>query len=253
MSTTDLLSSRVAGEGYPVVFLHGFLESNTMWDDLSDDLAKDYMCIFIELPGHGESPHFTEDHPSIDTMMQKVKRTLLTITKNEFSVVGHSLGGYVALNLVASYSNFKGKLILLNSHPWEDSKIKKEERNRVIKVVQKNKAFFIRTAIPNLYRNPGKQNSNIEKLVFEALKMDQFSIENSLEAMRDRKNNESVMKGLRDKCLVIQGEHDHLIDSNRMQETCKDLKNSFTLVKGAGHMAHHEDGEKVLETIKKFI
>ncbi len=253
MSTTDLLNYRVVGEGYPVLFLHGFLESNTMWEKLSDELAEKYSCIFMELPGHGKSHRFDGGQPSINIMMEKVKKTLLTITKDEFSIVGHSLGGYVALNLVASYSDFKGKLILLNSHPWEDSALKKGERDRVIKVVQQNKDFFIRTAIPNLYRNPENQSDNIEKLVLEAVRMDKYSIENTLKAMRNRASHESIMKKMSARCMVIQGQYDHLIDSDRMQQICIDQNNSFKLVKNAGHMAHHEDHEKVLEAIGDFI
>ncbi len=253
MSTTDLLNYRVVGDGYPVLFLHGFLESNTMWEKLSEELAEKYSCILMELPGHGKSHRFEGDQPSINKMMEKVKKTLLTITNNEFSIVGHSLGGYVALNFVASHPGFKGKLILLNSHPWEDSESKQEERNRVIKVVQQNKDFFIRTAIPNLYRNPQKQSNNVEKLVFEALRMDKYSIENTLKAMRDRENSESVMKKMSANCMVIQGQYDHLIDSDRMQQICIDQNNSFTLLKSAGHMAHHEDREKVLAAISGFI
>ena len=51
-SEGNKLNYRVSGNGYPVVFLHGFLESVSMWDYIN---IQDVQSIFIDLPGHGKS------------------------------------------------------------------------------------------------------------------------------------------------------------------------------------------------------
>ena len=253
MSDTDLLNYRVVGDGHPVLFLHGFLESNRMWDNLTEDIAEKYKCIFIELPGHGQSIEFNAEPPSIEGMVEKVKRTLLHITSNAYSIVGHSLGGYVALSLVESHPNFSSKLVLLNSHPWEDSQSKKTERERVINVVEKSKELFIQTAIPNLYRNPNKQESNIKTLISDALQMTKTSIQDSLAAMKNRSDRTKVLEELKNDCLVIQGQYDHLIDADKMLSLTSELNTKFTSIQNAGHMAHHEAPKEVVREIKKFI
>jgi pimeloyl-ACP methyl ester carboxylesterase len=247
-----LLNYRVVGDGYPVVFLHGFLESNTMWDELALSLTLKYKCIFIELPGHGKSEPLTEI-PSIIAFAKRVSKTIAEVTDQPFSLVGHSLGGYVALKVVELLKTFDERLILLNSHPWEDSISKKEERNRVIEVVNKNKALFIQTAIPNLYRSPEQHSSKITTLVYEAMKMESTSIIDTLVAMRDRSDKTQVMSGLKERCLVIQGKHDHLIDSDKMEKSTIDYSNRFQIILNAGHMAHQESKEEVIKGIGAFI
>ena len=54
MSMVSRLNYSIFGNGYPVVFLHGFLESNSMWDYLSLENLN-VQCVLIELPGHGKS------------------------------------------------------------------------------------------------------------------------------------------------------------------------------------------------------
>lgn len=253
MTNKDLLNYRVVGNGSPVLFLHGFLESNSMWEGLTEELSNKQRCIFIELPGHGQSLDFTEEIHTIETMMNAVKRTLQSIAIEQFSIVGHSLGGYVALNLIESNDDFTGKLILLNSHPWEDSPKKKMERDSVIEVVRKNKNLFIQTAIPNLYRRPEAQQKNIRNLIAEASKMSPSSIENVLKAMKNRPDRTKVLRSLKEKCLVIQGEYDHLIDAGNMQKLTNELNCNYALIKSAGHMAHHEAKSEVIEELNRFI
>lgn len=248
----DLLNYRVVGDGYPVVFLHGFLESNTMWDELASSLALHYKCIFVELPDHGESQPLMEK-PSIDIFAKRVISNLANVTNQPYSLVGHSLGGYVALKIVEQLNAFNERIILLNSHPWEDSTSKKEERNRVIEVVSKNKALFIQTAIPNLYRSPEKHSLKVTSLIDEAMKMDSSSIIDTLVAMRDRSDTTRVMSEIKEKCLVIQGKYDHLIDSVKMEELTVECSNKFQMILNAGHMAHHENKEEVVKGIVTFI
>lgn len=253
MAEQKLLNYRVVGDGYPVVFLHGFLESNTMWEDLTTQLSEKYQCIFIELPGHGNSPDLDEDSPSIDIMAEKVKNTIETLLSCSFSIVGHSLGGYVALKMITLLKTFDQKLILLNSHPWADSATKKKERDRVIAVVEKNKALFIQTAIPNLYKAPIHHKNKISSTIDEAMRMKDSAIIDSLKAMRDRTECQLTMQKLKSNCLVIQGKYDHLIDASRMKDLTDAQDNKLKVIKDAGHMAHHENPKEVVEGIVGFI
>ena len=253
MSIDQTLNYRIVGDGYPVLFLHGFLESNQMWEALLPQFSKYFKCILIELPGHGQSAPFHSIEPSISYMAKSVFHTLEQITSSPVDIVGHSLGGYVALNIIQQLPHFDKKLILLNSHPWKDSDSKKHERNRVIDVVKKNKELFIKTAIPNLYRLPNEQKNNIQEGIDIALKMDNISIINSLKAMRDRKDQSSMLEKITQQCLVVQGEFDHLIPAKKMKAITTQLNNKFSLVTGAGHMAHHESSECVSDLIYRFL
>src|SRR5690554_2904908 len=142
MNKTQTLNYRIVGEGYPVVFLHGFLESNKMWENLEEQLPNLQM-ICIELPGHGQSD-LLDEKLSLNNITIAVKNTILKITSESFSIVGHSLGGYVALHLAEILKPNIDKIILLHSHPWADSKSKKIDRGRAAKVVEYNKHLFLK-------------------------------------------------------------------------------------------------------------
>ena len=131
----QLLSYKIVGKGFPVVFLHGFLESVSMWDYLKLEMMN-FQSILIDLPGHGDSLNEDEDVPSIEYMAFKVKELLIHLNIKDFSVVGHSMGGYVSLvlknELNISSSGFIlncSKVVLLNSNFWEDSEEKKRDRS----------------------------------------------------------------------------------------------------------------------------
>jgi hypothetical protein len=52
------LEHRIIGNGYPIVFLHGFLEDSSMWEHLNLPLKSAYKFVFIDLPGHGKSDKY---------------------------------------------------------------------------------------------------------------------------------------------------------------------------------------------------
>ncbi|MGB1453669.1 MAG: alpha/beta fold hydrolase, partial [Crocinitomicaceae bacterium] len=140
---------KVFGEGPVVLFLHGFLESMSMWDYLP---LKDFRCkkVFIDLPGHGNSKILNNAEPSIESMANEVILILKKEKIKKFHIVGHSMGGYIALSIKEKYKECK-KVILLNSNYWSDSESKKKDRDRVCKIAFKAKDYFLNEAIPNLF------------------------------------------------------------------------------------------------------
>lgn len=248
-----MLNYRVIGDGYPVVFLHGFLESNTMWNTITPGL-NGVKCILIELPGHGKSNFPSEaPHPTLDRISEMVFALIETLGLKNFALTGHSLGGYVALGMYRKKPDEINKLILLNSHPWEDSDIKKAERTQVARIVKKNKSLFLREAIPNLFYRPELHRENIKNLIHEALEIEAEAIAGTVLAMRDRSDYISAMTQLGNKCLVIQGKFDKLIPYDKMKSFTAGTNNVFHLIENAGHMSHLEATEEVCKVLKNFI
>ena len=119
------LNYRVSGNGHPVVFLHGFLESNTMWDYLNFKTKFKKIC--FDLPGHGNSPLDMEQPLTIRSMAKDVK-----IELDEIHVVfvpgsgcyGHNGADDAAYDAALIARAIPGKPILLkwtreDEHAWE--------------------------------------------------------------------------------------------------------------------------------------
>jgi pimeloyl-ACP methyl ester carboxylesterase len=255
---SNRLNYKVLGKGYPVVFLHGFLESLTMWEYLKISNFP-FMSILIDLPGHGASLNEDDKEPSIDFMAFKVQEVLSDLKINNFSVVGHSMGGYVSLFLKENSTNgFKDslnceKVILLNSNFWIDSIQKKIDRLRVAEIVFKNKELFLQTAIPNLFNEPSSYKNQIRKLLEEAILIDEHSIAYSSLAMRNRDYFGSLVKKKPKDFLIIQGEKDTIISFLMMENELKGIPVSYIKIKNVGHMAHIESPKIVENVICDFI
>lgn len=246
-----MLHFTVEGEGKTLVFLHGFLESSSMWSFLDLKCIRT-QNIFIDLPGHGKSSLTdNSEGPSMDFIANEVIKVLNFLKIKSYSIIGHSMGGYVGLLLKEMDSRCE-KVVLLNSNFWEDSEQKKKDRVRVAEIAFKAKKLFIQEAIPNLFGYPEKHSIEIDSLVDEALKMAPESIAYSALAMRERKDFTSKVHNNPTNYFVIHGKLDKLVEIDFLESQLKSSKNLFVLEK-AGHMAHIEQSEEVLMILKEIF
>jgi pimeloyl-ACP methyl ester carboxylesterase len=238
------------GSGKPVVFLHGFLESSSMWESL--DLAQfPFQSILIDLPGHGKST-FLPDDVSISAMAQEVSETLTSLEVSEYDVVGHSMGGYVAMQLAKINSDLH-KICLLNSNFWEDSQQKKRDRVRVADLVFKAKNLFVSEAIPGLFFSKKGKEVEIQGLIDEAKNMSADAIAYAALAMRERNDLSSILKQYPSDFLLISGQHDPLISPEEMRSRLPSEQLQVKFIENAGHMAHIEASEETKELICHFV
>lgn len=246
-----MLHFTVEGVGKTLVFLHGFLESSSMWSFLDLKCIRT-QNIFIDLPGHGKSSLTdNSEGPSMDFIANEVIKVLNFLKIKSYSIIGHSMGGYVGLLLKEMDSRCE-KVVLLNSNFWEDSEQKKKDRVRVAEIAFKAKKLFIQEAIPNLFGYPEKHSIEIDSLVDEALKMAPESIAYSALAMRERKDFTSKVHNNPTNYFVIHGKLDKLVEIDFLESQLKSSKNLFVLEK-AGHMAHIEQSEEVLMILKEIF
>jgi 2-succinyl-6-hydroxy-2,4-cyclohexadiene-1-carboxylate synthase len=246
-----VLNYSVQGEGQPIVYLHGFLESSTMWSflDFHEFNAKN---IFIDLPGHGQSDltDFSKE-PSLDFMANEVSKILNLLQIETYSVIGHSMGGYVGLLLKKNDSRCK-KVVLLNSNFWNDTEQKKKDRVRVAEIAFKAKKIFIQEAIPNLFGKPENFQTEIFQLKNEAMEMLPESIAYASLAMRERKDFTDAINSNPVDYFIIHGMLDRLVDTDFLRRQLTSDKNLF-IIENAGHMAHIEQSENVQDILKQVF
>jgi pimeloyl-ACP methyl ester carboxylesterase len=246
-----VLDYRVEGDGKTLVFLHGFLESSTMWSFLNLQALK-ARKVFIDLPGHGKSPLTdNSESPSIDFMAKEVLKVLNFLEIDSYSVIGHSMGGYVSLKLKEMDSRCE-KAVLVNSNFWEDTEQKKKDRIRVAEIAFKAKKLFIQEAIPNLFGKPENHAEEIDVLIEEALKMAPESIAYSALAMRERKDYTREVSENQTEYFIIHGKLDKLVDTDFLKSQLKSVENLF-VIENAGHMAHIEQSEEVFGILKEVF
>jgi pimeloyl-ACP methyl ester carboxylesterase len=241
------------GKGTAVVLLHGFLENQTMWKELTPILSHKNRVIAIDLLGHGATEclgyiHSMEDNAKI------VKAVLSHLRIRKAVFVGHSMGGYVALAFAELYpATIKG-LVLLNSTSKEDSTERKHNRDRAIKAVKQNYVNFVRLSIANLFseNNRERLEKEIEKVKLEALKTPLQGIVASLEGMKIRKDREFILHEREFPKLLILGKKDNVLN---YEDNLKQIENTNTelITFTDGHMSHIENREELGTVLLEFF
>jgi len=248
------ISYDVSGNGSAVVFLHGFLENREIWQNYTTNLSNNYKVISIDLPGHGQSSNFGYCH-SMEMMGEAVLAVLKSLKIRRFYLIGHSMGGYVSLAIAEFYPDSIKGLCLFHSTADNDGIQKKKERQKVIKVVQRNKNIFIRESIPNLFNTGYKPYKRAINLIQKmALSMSSQAIIASLEGMRIRNNREIIIKFAPYPVLYIIGKKDNVLPYKKLVQECKLTENAeHLLLEKTGHMGFIENPEDCFIGIMKFL
>jgi pimeloyl-ACP methyl ester carboxylesterase len=105
---------RIAGSGPPVVLIHGMLNSSSHWQTVAMDLARDHTVVAPDLIGHGDSAAPRGDY-SLGAHAASIRDVLAAIGIDRASIVGHSLGGGVAMQFFYQFPQRVERLALISS------------------------------------------------------------------------------------------------------------------------------------------
>ena len=106
---------RESGQGQPLILLHGIFGSSDNWFTQAKMLSENYHTYSLDLRNHGHSPHDDEfDYPS---MVADVLAFIDTHQIKDPVLIGHSMGGKVAMNLAVAHPDKLKKLIVVDIAP----------------------------------------------------------------------------------------------------------------------------------------
>lgn len=109
------LNYKVFGEGDPVLILHGMFGTLDNWQTIAKQLAEHFMVFIIDLRNHGRSPHSEDFDYTI--MANDIQEFMESNWIYEAYVVGHSMGGKVAMQLASENSDLVKKLVVVDIAP----------------------------------------------------------------------------------------------------------------------------------------
>jgi pimeloyl-ACP methyl ester carboxylesterase len=226
-----------------------------MWKDIVPALEKRHRVISIDLPGHGQSDSIGYVH-TMQEMAEAVYEVLKQIGVRRVGMVGHSMGGYVALAFAEQFPDHVRSLVLLQSTALADTKQKKEDRLRAIELVKANYKSFVRKSIPLLFRpiNRTRFKAQVSWVKEEALKTNPQGIIAAMEGMRLRPNRELLMKFPPYPVHIIAGEKDPRIpisESKYLSEISEFVR--LRVIKDCGHMSYVENLEETVFHLKKAV
>jgi len=255
----------INGTGEPIVFLHGFGLNSQIWMHQVEALSNSYTCILIDLPGFGKSTINEQDYTYNDSKnldfisfyADWLSAFLAFLNLKNYTIVAHSLGGYITLEFAATnISDLKG-LVLIHSSCFADDDFKKTSRRKTIDFIRKYGAKkFITYTTPHLISTQTKLNSvnNLSILKSTQVSANDDACIHYTNAMMNRKNNSNVLLQLNIDVCIIAGKEDNITPlSEVIQQVYLPKCCYFHVLLNVAHLGMQEQPNTVNKILLQYI
>lgn len=242
----------VAGDGHPLVLIHGFSLDTRMWDDQFEVFARDYKVVRYDIRGYGKSAVPGKDgYYHADDL----KALLVHLGIDRAHILGLSLGGAIALEFALAYPGMTHTLILVDSvlwgHNWSEESSKRDGALWAVGNVEGARSLWL--AHP-LFA-PAMQNSSVApRLTQIVTDYSGWSWVNNDPGLLPDPVAAHRLSEIGAPTLIIMGEHD-LPDYHAIADTLQEqIPNARTVILPAvGHMSNMEDPEGFNQAVLSFL
>jgi pimeloyl-ACP methyl ester carboxylesterase len=253
------IAYRTAGQGFPIVFVHGFTGNLRNWALTAPVVARAYRTISLDLRGHGESGASQRpDAYRLSALAEDVFELLRLLEVDSCVLVGHSMGGMVAQEFALAHQHLLRGLVLVDTSPYPGSRsLGTLSRDEVEAILREGgmEAVFERVTRRGPLSNPALRDdpAAVEVWRREFLKTSPHAYLHAAQAMRDRRNLVDLLSEVRVPALVICGERDEpfVQPSRDLDAHLPDSRLSF--IAGAGHSPQIERPEAFNAVLLEFL
>jgi pimeloyl-ACP methyl ester carboxylesterase len=238
------------GTGTPVVLLHGFPFDHTIWQSVIPFLPPDAWLILPDLRGHGQSAAPPGIY-SMSRLADDVAAILGYLRVRKAILVGHSMGGYVALAYARGYPKYLAGLGLVASRADADSPEGRAARYKLVdEIPERGLSVLADAMLPKLTTDEGLA-AKLRDVILGA-KVD--GVLGVLQGMAERPDSSSLLADLKVPLMAVLGGQDKLIpreQAQRLGTLAPGLK--MVEVPDAGHMPMMESPESTAKAILQLM
>jgi pimeloyl-ACP methyl ester carboxylesterase len=254
------------GNGPVLMFLHGFCEDHTVWNDFIEPFTSNYRVILPDIPGFGKSVLRTDGGKEITTKepvsikfyADGIKALLDTESITRCLMVGHSLGGYIALNFASQYPAYLKGFGLFHSTAYADEEAKKKDRDHLASFVMTHgKERLVREVYTTLFERSfksahPKETASILKHATETSTVEGIACASI--AMRDRIDTTDVLRNSKVPVLFIIGKEDRAVDPEKTLSLTPFPETAvICFLPGVGHMGMFTAKEKCRDALWEWL
>lgn len=259
---------REVGSGFPIVILHGLYGSSDNWVSIAKQFGLQYRVIIVDQRNHGNSPHGNSH--TYNDLADDLYFLVRKLELQQFYLIGHSMGGRVAMLFQTLFPNFVKALIVVDVAPWSYSgvdlwfKQSFNEHKSIVKAMLKlplNKiqsrmeadkelsTFIISDKLRQFLLKNLKRNK--QGLFFWSINLP--AIEKYLEGLILGVDVDSRLVENLD-VLFIKGDNSDYIPVNRLAEIQEIYpKAQCVIIENAGHWLHAEQPERFVDEVLEFL
>ncbi len=268
----------IYGNGKPVMLIHGFGETSDVWKNQINFLKDHFQLIVPDLPGSGQS-EMIEDM-SMEGMAEVIKLILDSEVNFQLSesfqvsptggelegaspsrgggaLIGHSMGGYIALAFAKKYSHYLTAFGLFHSSAYADNEDKKATRKKGIEFIHEHGAFeFLKTTSLNLFSPHSKQQKPgmVDEFIRSLKNFSASTLVSYYEAMMHRPDSTGLLKSTALPVLFVVGEFDAAVPlQDGLRLSLLPEKSYIHILHQSGHMGMLEEPDKSNHFLNKFL
>jgi pimeloyl-ACP methyl ester carboxylesterase len=235
------------GTGTPLVLVHGYPLDHHLWDKVAPLLVDTFELILPDLRGFGGSST-VDSFYTMEDIASDIAALLDHLEIQKTAIVGHSMGGYVALAFARLFPERVSGLGLVSSQVLADAPDRKEGRYKsAAEVADKGIASVVETMAPKFTSDP-----QLQQFARESMERQQpAAYIGALKAMAERVDSTTLLSSLKVPVVLVHGDADQLIPVDRAREVKAALPNAHLVeIRSAGHMPMVESPEKTAEALK---
>ncbi|WP_130802870.1 alpha/beta fold hydrolase [Acinetobacter ihumii] len=249
---THIVEADHASMNKPVVLLHGLFGSLSNLGVIARALSTNHKIIQMDLRNHGLSPH--SDEMNYEIMAQDVVDTLDELGIDQFSLIGHSMGGKVSMKIAGLYPNRVDKLIILDVSPVAYQGHRHRDILDAINAVRAEPHELSRKQATEIMKKYIPQDGVIMFLLKSFNQGHWLFNVDALEKQYPNLTGWNDIQAWNKPCLFIQGAKSEYIQPEYEQVIRDQFPNAeIKTIEGVGHWLHAEKPEEVVGLIQTFL
>lgn len=242
-----------AGAGEPVLFVHAFPLNRRMWAPQVEALSDRYRCLTVDLRGFGESDAPAGPY-SLEQMANDLAALLDAQKIERVTLVGLSMGGYLAFAFWRRYAGRLRALVLADTRSGADTEATRKGREELAQLAEAEGLGPVVTAqLPRLLSAaaPAELQEWVRDMIEEATPQ---GVAGALRAMAERPDSSDVLAQIACPTLVIAGGDDAVTPAAEMAAMAQRIPaSSFVTLRGAGHLSNLEASAEFNATLERFL
>jgi len=240
------------GKGFPLVLVHGFLGSSTMWKPQIDFLKNHFRVITPDLPGFGKSKK-AKSHNSIQSLSNLILDCLEEKKIRKFHLLGHSMGGMIVQEMTKNKGDKISKLICYSTGPKGEMPGRFETVDASRENLKKNGLKKMARNIAKTWFVKGEDAKYFDVCIEAGRQTSMEATDNSLVAFKNW-NGVDALKNIKNETLIIWGDKDKSYNLTQAKTLEKNISNSSLVIfDGCAHNVHLEKIDKFNRTVLNFI
>jgi 3-oxoadipate enol-lactonase len=242
---------RISGQGFPLVFVHGFTTTSEFWGEQAKEFSETYRVVRINLPGHGASPAPLSRGYGLDDFVEDINQVFRELGIEKAVLIGLSMGGIVAQKFALKHGHLLKALVLADTtahgigpEATADAFLRAVAKQGYTKAVQDLSDMSFSSSASPAVREWARR---------EVIQTPEFVARAAVRSLNDA-DTRGALSQIEVPTLVIAGEQDRVTPPQESEILANGIRGStLALIPGAGHFSMVEDPVAFDRILRKFV